>query len=115
VADKTGDISLDYLFYQNQIADVVKTPDTYYDFSGFTYDRDFGETTYLVSTDGGLSTTLYTIDLDAYLQAINGDLPADSAYAALFAAAADDAVEVIEFVHTQIQTEVLPGTIGPVE
>ena len=114
VADKTGDISLDYLFYQNQIADVVKSPDTYYDFSGFTYDRDFGETTYWVSTDG-VNTTLYTIDLDAYLQTINGGLPADGEYAALFAAAADDAVEVIEFVHTQIHPEVLPGTIGPVE
>jgi len=112
VADKTGDISIDYVFYQNLITDVVTNPDTYYDFSDFTYDRDFGETTYWVSTDG-VTTTLYRIDLDEYLQATNGGLPTGDA--ALFAAAADDALEVIEFVHTQIQTEVLPGTIGPVE
>jgi hypothetical protein len=111
VADKTGEISIDYVFYQNLIADVVTNPDTYYDYDGFAYDRDFGETTYWVSTDG-VTTTLYRIDLDAYLDEINGDLPTGDA--ALFAAAADDALEVIEFVHTQIHTEELPGTIGPV-
>jgi len=107
VADKTGDISIDYVFYQNLITDVVTNPDTYYDYSGFTYDRDFGTTTYYVSIDGA-DPVLKTIDLDVYLQAINGDLPTGDA--ALFAAAADDALEVIEFVHTQIQTEILPGT-----
>jgi hypothetical protein len=110
VADKTGDISLDYLFYQNLIADVVQNPDTYYDYSGFAYDRDYGETTYWVSIDGADPVTM-TIDLDAYLAATNGALPGDGDYAALFAAAADDALEVIEFGHTQIYYEILPGTV----
>jgi hypothetical protein len=110
VADKTGDISIDYVFYQNLITDVVTNPDTYYDYSGFTYDRDFGTTTYYVSIDGA-DPVLKTIDLDAYLEAVNGALPADGDFAALFAAAADDALEVIEFQHTQIQTEILPGTV----
>jgi len=107
VADKTGDISIDYVFYQHLLTDAVTNPDTFYDYSGFTYDRDFGTTTYYVSIDGA-DPVLKTIDLDVYLQAINGDLPTGDA--ALFAAAADDALEVIEFVHTQIQTEILPGT-----
>jgi hypothetical protein len=110
VADKTGEISIDYVFYQNLITDVVTNPDTYYDYSDFSYDRDFGTTTYYVAIDGA-DPVLKTIDLDAYLQVINGDLPEDGEYAALFAAAADDALEVIEFVHTQIQTEILPGTV----
>jgi len=109
-ADKTGDISLDFVVYENVIADVVADADSYYDFKGFTYDRDFGETTYWVSIDGADPVTM-TIDLDAYLEAINGELPDSKEFAALFAAAADDALEVIEFVHTAVQTEILPGTV----
>ncbi len=110
VADKTGDISIDYVFYQNLITDVVTNPDTYFDYSGFTYDRTFDKTTYYVSIEGA-DPVLKTIDLDAYLEAVNGALPPDGDYAALFAAAADDALEVIEFVHTQVYNEVLPGTV----
>jgi len=110
VADKTGDISIDYVFYQNLITDVVTNPDTYYDYNGFTYDRTFDKATYYVSIDGA-DPVLKTIDLDAYLESVNGALPPDGDYAALFAAAADDALEVIEFTHTQVYTEVLPGTV----
>ncbi len=111
MADKTGDISLDYLFYHNLISDVVAEPDTYYDFSSFTYDRVFPtDYRYYVSIDGA-DPISKTLDINAYLDAVNGDLPADDAYAALFAAAADDAVEVIELIHTQIHTEILPGTV----
>ena len=109
-ADKTGDISLDFVVYENVIADVVADADSYYDFKGFTYDRDFGETTYWVSIDGADPVTM-TIDLDAYLEAINGALPDNSEFAAMFTAAADDALEVIEFVHTTVHTEILPGTV----
>jgi len=110
LADKTGDISLDYVFYQNLITDVVTNPDTYYDYSGFSYDRNFDTATYYVSIDGA-DPVLKTIDLDAYLQAVNGSVPPDGDYAALFAAAADDALEIIEFTHTQVYTELLPGTV----
>jgi hypothetical protein len=110
VADKTGAISIDYVYYQNLITDVVTNPDTYYDYSDFDYDRDFGETTYYVSIEDA-NPVLMTIDLDAYLEAINGELPDNKEFAALFAAAADDALEVIEFVHTQIHYEILPGTV----
>jgi hypothetical protein len=65
-----------------------------------------------VSIDGALPTTA-TLDINAYLadESVNGELPDAGDYAALFAAAADDALEVIELVHTQIYTEILPGTV----
>jgi hypothetical protein len=112
-ADKTGDITLDFLYYQNRILDltnVVSGDDSYYDFVTFTYDRTYStDYTYILTTDG----TTYenrTLDINVYLESINGTLPSDTDLAALFAAASDDALEVIELVHTQIHTEVLPGT-----
>lgn len=112
VADKTGDISLDYVFYHNLITDVVAQPDTYYDFSGFTYDRDFPtDYTYFVVLAEGEDPVTRTLDINAYLEAVNGSLPADGDFAALFASASDDALEVIELIHTQIHYEVLPGTV----
>ena len=116
VADKTGDITLDYVVYQNVIAGVVDSGD-YYDFSSFTttdYTRDYSDNyTYflqVVAEDGTVSVEPRTLDINAYLEAINDPLPATDG-AALFAAAADDALEVIELVHTQIVTgEELPGT-----
>lgn len=110
VGDKTGDITLDYLYYQNLITGAVEAPDTYYDYSDFTYSRDYAtDYTYWVSIDDAAPVEK-TLDINAYLDAVNGTLPADGEYAALFAAAADDALEVIELVHTQIYTEILPGT-----
>jgi len=110
VADKTKDIGLDFVVYENVIAGVVEA-DAFYDFSTFDYsDRDYGTTTYVYTLDGGATFDTATLDVDAYLQAINGDLPVGAA--AEFAAAADDALEVIELVHTQVHylTEPLPGT-----
>jgi len=105
VADKTGDITIDYVYYQNLIAG---TADTYYDYSGFDYTRDYPtDYSYWVSIDGA-DPVSRTLDINAYLDVVNGTLPDGSA--ALFAAAADDSLEVIELVHTQIYTEVLPGT-----
>ena len=111
VADKTGDISLDYVVYQNVIADVVDQGD-FYDYSSLVYTRAYPtDYSYLVSLNDADPVTM-TLDVNAYLDAINGALPADGG-AVLFAAAADDAVEVIELIHTQIHYEVLPGTVTP--
>jgi len=111
VADKTGDIGIDYLVYQNVITDVAEQGD-YYDFTGLTYTRDYpADYSYFVSINDATPVVM-TLDVNAYLDAINGSLTTDGG-AALFAAAADDALEVIELVHTQIHTEVLPGTVAP--
>jgi hypothetical protein len=110
VADKTGDISLDYLVNENVISGVVD-PGVYYDYSTFEYSRTYPtDYTYWVSIDGALPVTA-TLDINVYLAAVNGELPNAEDYAALFAAASDDALEVIELAHTQIYTELLPGTV----
>lgn len=112
VADKTGDITLDYLVNENVIAGVVE-PGDYYEYSTFEYTRDYPtDYEYWVSIDGALPTTA-VLDINAYLAdaSVNGALPDSADSAALFAAAADDALEVIELVHTQIHTEILPGTV----
>lgn len=110
VADKTGDISVDFVVYNNVISDVVDSGD-YYDFSSFTYSRTYPtDYTYWYSPDGVVAPVPLTLDVNAYLDAINGALPTDGGVT-LFAAAADDALEVIELVHTQVFTgEELPGT-----
>lgn len=111
VADKTGDITIDYTVYQNVIADVVEQGD-FYDYSSITYTRDYPtDYSYYVSIDGADPVSM-TLDINAYLDAINGGLPTDGG-AILFSAAADDALEIIELVHTQVHTEVLPGTVTP--
>jgi len=112
VADKTGDITLDFVVYNNVISGVVDQGD-FYDFSTFKYVRDYDDVTYFYTLDGGATVLSATLDVDAYLQAINGTLPEGSA--ALFAAAADDALEVIELTHTEVYDltatgELLPGT-----
>lgn len=113
LADKTGDITLDYLVNENVIAGVVEAGE-YYDYTDFTYDRTYPVSySYWYSPDGIVAPVSLTLDINAYLadESVNGELPADSEFAALFAAAADDALEVIELVHTQIIIgEILPGT-----
>ena len=111
VADKTGDISIDYLVYQNVITDVAEQGD-YYDYASFSYARDYpADYSYYVSIDEADPVPM-TLDVNAYLEAVNGALPTDGG-AILFSAAADDALEVIELVHTPIYTEILPGTVVP--
>jgi hypothetical protein len=106
VADKTGDIGIDYLVYQNVITDVAEQGD-YYDYDGFSYTRDYPDDyTYFLQVGDEVETR--TLDVNVYLADVNGGLPTGEA--ALFAAAADDALEVIELVHTQIHTVELPGT-----
>ncbi len=113
LADKTGDITLDYLVNENVIAGVVEAGE-YYDYDDFTYDRTYPVSySYWYSPDGIVAPVSLTLDINAYLadESVNGALPAATDYAALFAAAADDALEVIELVHTQIVIgEILPGT-----
>lgn len=103
VADKTGDISIDYVVYQNVITDVVDSGD-YYLYDGFTYTREF-PTDYTYFYMDGDDVKSATLNINDYLAAINGDLPTGST--ALFAAAADDAVEVIELIHTQIHDAII--------
>ena len=103
VADKTGDISIDYVVYQNVITDVVDSGD-YYLYDGFTYTREF-PTDYTYFYMDGDDVKSATLNINDYLAAINGDLPTGST--ALFAAAADDAVEVIELIHTQIHEAII--------
>jgi hypothetical protein len=111
VGDKTGDISIDYVVYENVIAGVVDSGD-YYNFTSFTtYVRSYPtDYSYYYTLDGGTTVLTAVLNINTYLTAINGDLPA-SGGAILFAAAADDAVEVIELLHTQIYSEILPGTV----
>ncbi len=110
VADKTGDISVDYVVYNNVISDVVDSGD-YYNYSTFTYNRSYPtDYLYSYSLDGNVTVLSATLDINAYLDAVNGDLPDDGGVTA-FAAAADDALEVIELIHTQIHDSILPGTV----
>ena len=103
VGDKTGDISIDYLVYQNVNADVVESGE-FYDYSGFIYLRDY-PTDYTYFYMDGDEVKSATLNINDYLAAINGELPTGST--ALFAAAADDAVEVIELLHTQIHEAII--------
>ncbi len=120
-ADKTGDITLDFVINVNEISELSTGDLDYYDYTGFSYSRDYDDdadgdgtidpyTYYYFDTDG---TTVLSAELwiDDYLALTNGDLPTATDFAALFAQAADDALEVIELVHTQIHDEKLPGTI----
>lgn len=120
-ADKTGDITLDFVINVNEISELSSDDLNYYDYTGFSYVRDYDDdangdgtidpyTYYYFDTDG---TTVLSAELwiDDYLALTNGDLPSSTDYAALFAQASDDALEVIELVHTQIHDAQLPGTI----
>jgi hypothetical protein len=112
VADKTGDISVDYVVYNNVIANVVDSTE-YYDFSSFSYTRSYPtDYSYFYSLDGGTTVLSATLNINDYLDAVNGSLPTSDGVT-LFAAAADDALEVIELIHTQVFSEVLPGTVIP--
>lgn len=109
-SDKTGDISIDFVSYYNVIVDVVKAGE-FYDFSKFTYVRDYPtDYVYNYTLDGGVTILSATLNVNDYLAAVNGDITGDKGVT-LFTDAADDSVEVIELLHTQIYSEILPGTI----
>lgn len=114
VADKTSDVSLDFVVIENELAGVVDKGEVY-DLSSFLYTRNYDTVDYFFTMDG-VKVEIGTLMINDYLQAINGDLPPADEYAALFAAATDDAVEIIELMHTQLfdlsaTGELLPGTI----
>ena len=101
-ADKTGEISVDLVYYSNQIYDIVQGAQVY-DYSTFVDDRSIydQDVTYNYYADDGTIKTS-SINLAAYLEATQPTL--DGALGiSLFSIAADDALEIVEFVHTQIQ------------
>jgi len=112
VSDKTGDITVDYVVNYNVIVDIVNSGE-YYDFSQFIYTRDYPtDYVYNYTLDGGVTILSATLNVNDYLEAVNGSITGDAGVT-LFSEAADDSVEVIELLHTQIYSEILPGTVTP--
>lgn len=113
-ADKTGTITVDVVFYSNVIYGLVPQGEDYVDYNAITYDRSFYNTTvdyHYYDTDG--TTVLNaTVNLRDYLEATQPELPGDGGIS-LFTVASDDALEVVELIHTQIHPSVLPGTVTP--
>jgi len=110
-ADKTGEITVDLLYYSNAIYDLVPAGASYVDYSSFSYDRSIYDQTvsYVYTLDGGVTYINATVNLKDYLTATQPDLGGASGIT-LFSIASDDALEVVELIHTQIHTSVLPGT-----
>ena len=113
-ADKTGTLTVDVVYYSNVIYDLVPSGEDYVDYSSMTYDRSVYDATvdyHYYDTDG--TTVLNaTVNLKDYLVATQPELPSDGGVT-LFTVASDDALEVVELIHTQIHTTVLPGTVTP--
>jgi hypothetical protein len=106
-SDKTGTIGLDYVVYLNVITDIVEN-DEYYNFDAFDYNRDTtysGDITYFVQDP---VTGVVTSVTEPILTAVFDNVSYTSASGtgiSDFTQAADDALQVIEFVHTQIHVE----------
>lgn len=106
-SDKTGDIGLDYVVYLNVITGIVAN-DEYFNYDTFDYSRDTtysGDITYFVQDPVTLVVTSVT---ETILQAVFDSVSYTSASGAGisdFTQAADDALQIIEFVHTQIHVE----------
>ncbi len=111
-ADKTGEISIDMLAYSNAIYELIPEGDSYVDYGDFDYDRSIYDQTvkYVYTLDDGLTYNNATVNLKDYLTATQPELEGASGIT-LFSIAADDALEVVELIHTQIHTSVLPGTV----
>lgn len=105
-ADKTGTLTVDSVVYMNSILGINNlTTDTYYNFDTYNYDRyttfKDATATVLVLKDGVYVPTVVNL-YEAVFSSTNwidptpvvGDAGADD-----FAAAADDYLQVIEFVH----------------
>jgi hypothetical protein len=113
-ADKTGEITSDVVFYSNVIYNLVPGGEDYVDYSAMTYDRSIYDAVvpyHYYDTDG-ITVLNATVNLMDYLEATQPALPAEGGIT-LFSTAADDALEVVELIHTQIHSSVLPGTIAP--
>lgn len=110
-SDKTGTITVDTVVYMNSILGInpLKGDDPYYDFSTYNYDRaatwgDVTVTVLVLQEDGvtykaeevNVYDTLFDADADG-----DGDAWVDSTTGGAddFAQAADDYLQVLEFVH----------------
>ena len=100
-ADKTGTITVDTVVYMNSILG-INTGTTYYDFSTTNYDRattwSTATATVLVLKDGVYVPTVVNL-YEAVFSSTNWVDPTAVGGADDFAAAANDYLQVIEFVH----------------
>ncbi|MFN3545160.1 MAG: hypothetical protein ACK4UX_09960 [Thiobacillus sp.] len=101
-ADKTGSISVDTVVYMNSILG-INSGTTYYDFSSVNYDRyttwkDATATVLVKQTDGSFVPTLVNL-YEVVFKSTNWVDPTPTGGADDFAAAANDYLQVIEFVH----------------
>ena len=107
--DKTGDITVDMLFYSNVIYNLVPAGEDYVDYSSFSYDRTLYDRTVDYFYMDGDEVKSATVDLMAYLE--ETPIPDGTSGITLFSIAADDALEIVELIHTQIHEALLPGTV----
>ena len=110
-ADKTGEITIDLVYYTNNIYDLDSQGLPYIDYGLFTYDRTFYDQVVSYFYMDGDAVMSAEVNLAAYLTATQPTLD-DASGITLFSIAADDALEAVELLHTQIHDDVLPGTIG---
>lgn len=101
-ADKTGTIGVDTVVYLNSIRG-INTPGSYYDFSSYEYDRadtwsNVVTTVLVLQPDGSYVPTVVSV-YDAVFDNTAWDDPTTIGGADDFATAADDYLQVIEFVH----------------
>jgi len=111
-ADKSGEIGVDLLFYTNVIYDLVPAGEDYVDYEGFSYDRTFYDRTVSYFYMDGDEVKSATVNLEDYLTLTQPALDGASGIT-LFSLAADDALEIVELIHTQIHEGLLPGTVVP--
>ncbi len=100
-ADKTGTITVDTIVYMNSILG-INTATSYYDFSTYNYDRyttwKDKTATVLVLKDGVYVPTVVNL-YDAVFNDTNWVDPTPTGGADDFATAANDYLQVIEFIH----------------
>jgi hypothetical protein len=100
-ADKTGTVSVDTVVYMNSILG-INSGSTYYDFSSYSYDRasTWGSVTATVLVlSGGVYVPTVVNVYDAVFGSTNWTDPTAVGGADDFAAAANDYLQVIEFIH----------------
>jgi len=101
-SSKTGTISVDMVIYLNTIMGINNPEDGYYDLTGFTYDRGAvytGDVTYLTDPE---NDGTYVYVTEPIMDAVFDGETYEGSAADGFAQAADDAVQVIEFIHEPI-------------
>lgn len=105
-SDKTGTITIDYVVYLNEIMGIT-TNDTYFNFAGFDYNRDTtydGTISYYVQDSSGNVTLVTKPILEAIFNNVSYTSSSGSGVTD-FVQAAEDALRVIEFTHTEVHTE----------